>query len=339
MDESRVQKRLELKEARKAIDRLPHNEWFELAGRPTVFYELVDYGKGDKAEGAKQARADVPYLFKAFETGQAPPPRPGSKNANQPRVATIHEYLDWTVTHDEAVEDDELDFGGFRVVLLFPRFKPGWPPPGTYQEEAERKHTVLGAPRNPLPQLLLGGRPICAATIRLGTGYMEVPFFATMESRRNKGYGRAMLEAIEQIARALNIPRLLLCSTDDPVTKATWKRLGFEFTSEEDMQSFGVDPADLLHMDNTVQMHRDLKPARQWKSVIFRHGDWRQRLYYPADVQLGGKRKAGDSGLLLLANGQSGDTEQPDHRTKSQTNAIIAAADGDPVAAFAPKVV
>ncbi len=30
-------------------------------------------------------------------------------------------------------------------------------------------------------------KPICAATIRMGPSWMEVPFYATQESRRNKG--------------------------------------------------------------------------------------------------------------------------------------------------------
>ncbi len=56
------------------------------------------------------------------------------------------------------------------------------------------------------------------------------------------------------LARCLGIPLILLCSTDDPVTRATWLRLGFCFTSQEDLKRFGVGPRDLLHMDNTVQV-------------------------------------------------------------------------------------
>ncbi len=55
--------------------------------------------------------------------------------------------------------------------------------------------------RDPLPQLLTAGKPICAATIRVGLGYLEVPFFATAEQKRNRGFGRALLEAIEDVAR------------------------------------------------------------------------------------------------------------------------------------------
>ena len=98
----------QLQAAREAINVLPCNEPFELAGRPNVFYELRDYAEPDKLEGAKQARSDIPYLFKSFETGQARPPRPGTKNAQLPRAATIHEYLDWTVTSQGSSTQDEL---------------------------------------------------------------------------------------------------------------------------------------------------------------------------------------------------------------------------------------
>jgi GNAT superfamily N-acetyltransferase len=97
------------------------------------------------------------------------------------------------------------------VVTLLPRFRPGWPAPGAYDTEHKRTFTRLGAPGNPLPQLLVGGKPICAATVRAGAGFLEVPFFATQETKRNRGYGRALLEAIEDIARAIGFKLLLLC--------------------------------------------------------------------------------------------------------------------------------
>lgn len=34
---------------------------------------------------------------------------------------------------------------------------------------------------------------------------------ATHESKRGRGFGRCVVEAVEDVARALNIPRLLLC--------------------------------------------------------------------------------------------------------------------------------
>ena len=71
------------------------------------------------------------------------------------------------------------------------------------------------------------GKPVCAATIRVSLGYLEVrqihehdftwymtvspgtvalclnalqvPFFATHETKRKRGYGRALIEAIEEV--------------------------------------------------------------------------------------------------------------------------------------------
>ena len=66
------QRRDQLREARKALFKLPRNEWYELAGHPTVYYELRDYREHPlgKEEGIKTARSDINFMFKAFETGQ-----------------------------------------------------------------------------------------------------------------------------------------------------------------------------------------------------------------------------------------------------------------------------
>ena len=71
------------------------------------------------------------------------------------------------------------DFGGFRVVAIIPRHKPNWPAPGVYEEETPKRFKDLGAASNPLPVLLPGGKAISAATVRLGLGWMEIPFVAT----------------------------------------------------------------------------------------------------------------------------------------------------------------
>ncbi len=88
----------------------------------------------------------------------------------------------------------DQDFGGFRVVALLPRFKPGWVPPRAYEDEAPKRHASLGAPKAPLPALMPNGKPICSAVIRAGPGFLEVPFFATQDTRRRKGYGRGLLQ-------------------------------------------------------------------------------------------------------------------------------------------------
>ena len=102
------------------------------------------------------------------------------------------------------------------------------------------------------------------------------------------------------MARSLGIPRLLLCSTDDPATKNTWRSLGFLFTTEEDLLSFGAHPTDLLHMDNTVQMHKEVPPARTWCSLKLRHQSFTQRLYFPAGA---GPAPAAIAGSLQLQVG------------------------------------
>jgi hypothetical protein len=78
------------------------------ACRPTTVFGLRHYGHPSALEGRRAARDEVPFLFKAFESGQQPPPRPGTKRAELPRAATIHEYLDWTVTASEPEDPDEL---------------------------------------------------------------------------------------------------------------------------------------------------------------------------------------------------------------------------------------
>ena len=87
-----------------------------------------------------------------------------------------------------------------------------------------------------------------------------------------------------QVARALHIPRLLLCSTDDPIVKTTWRHLGFVYTSPEDLEAFGVRHGDMVHMDNTVQMHKEVPPAKEWKPVLVRHKTFQRRVYIPAQV-------------------------------------------------------
>lgn len=280
--EERQNRRDELRPIREKISSIPVNHWWEIPGKPDVVYAMKDYRRKDIYEGRKAARDELPFLFKAFEQGQAPPPRPGTKKADKPRAATIHEYLDWTVTASVPQDPDELDFDGFRVLVLYPRFKLSWPPPSEpYNSEIPLKHPGLGAPKPPIPHLQVCNKPICAATVRIGPSWMEVPFYATQEVRRNKGNGRALLSAVEDLCRHLKIPRILLCSTDDPKVKGTWSHLGFQFTTKEQLEEFGVTRHDLLHMDNTVQMHKDVSDEKpDWKSVIIKHQTYKHRLYY-----------------------------------------------------------
>lgn len=68
--------------------------------------------------GIDIARKEVPFLFKAFETGQMRPPRPGTKAAEEPRASTIHEYLDWTVTAAAGGDADDDLVRSMPLVIL-----------------------------------------------------------------------------------------------------------------------------------------------------------------------------------------------------------------------------
>ena len=96
-------RRLELKAARSLLYKIPLNQYFELPGRPHVVYQMRSYASISEdaeatAEAAAHARADLPFLFKAFEIGQIGPKKLAKMHGGAPRVATIHEYLDWTLT-------------------------------------------------------------------------------------------------------------------------------------------------------------------------------------------------------------------------------------------------
>lgn len=78
------------------------------------------------------------------------------------------------------------------MLVLMPRFKLQFPPPSQpYNSEVPLAHPQLGAPLPPIPHLMVHQKPICAATVRLGPGWLEVPFYATQETRRNRGERRA----------------------------------------------------------------------------------------------------------------------------------------------------
>lgn len=107
-----------LHEARKRLYSLPTDVLFELPGRPNVLYAIKDYRSGDKAAAAEECRSDMQFLFKAFETGQIGPRRLSRMvGENKPRNATIHEYLDWTVTGVEAKNEGEYVSNGGKQLL------------------------------------------------------------------------------------------------------------------------------------------------------------------------------------------------------------------------------
>ena len=89
MSESKGARREELRAARRALEALPAGEINELVGRPLLLYELRRYPRSK--EGAKAARADLPFLFKAFETGQVRASCPVELPCRSPRLAVCRE--------------------------------------------------------------------------------------------------------------------------------------------------------------------------------------------------------------------------------------------------------
>jgi hypothetical protein len=107
MSTAQGERRVRLYDSRKILQKVSSDELFELPGKPSVVYQVRDYSK-QGPQGAVAARADMPFLFKAFETGQINPKRLAKLSGGAPRQSTIHEYLDWTVTAVEGHSDDEL---------------------------------------------------------------------------------------------------------------------------------------------------------------------------------------------------------------------------------------
>lgn len=72
------------------------------------------------------------------------------------------------------------------------------------------------------------GRPVSCATIRGTPDFLEIPFWATKPERRKQGYARALLRGIEDIARKVGAPEIMLPSAEDPEIRAVWAHLGFK---------------------------------------------------------------------------------------------------------------
>ncbi|CAG9461981.1 unnamed protein product [Pedinophyceae sp. YPF-701] len=319
----RLKPQEEVWESRKPLFTLKTDELFELPGRPNVAYMIKDYSR--EPTGAALAREEIPFLFKAFEVGQARPPL----RANQaPRAATIHEFLDWTMTGSvpEDVREsvcNTQDFWGFRTLIIYSRFRPQYPPPKIYDVEIEAPEPKLAAPKPSLPLLLTKGKPLTAATVRAGRGYLEVPFFATVEHRKGQGFGRALLEAIEEVARSLGLGLIMLCSENHHNTWGVWEHFGFKKTTRAEFASFGIHRSELLHMDNTVQMHKFLLPRPKWIPLKIKHRTLVQRVFFhrpadPNDLAIDRaapasrcRRTASVAGAASFGRGTVGETASP----------------------------
>jgi len=278
----------------------------ELEARPDLLFELKRYAR------ARLARLELPFLFSAFESGQAPPPghesRPRASPAEPPaagafpappgrtaprpagapapaaagaeeHVPTIHEYLDWSVTGEcpRAERDQTLDFEGFHVILARPRHRPQWPRPDDPPPPAAAPGSGL-----PVPAVAPSGRALVAATLRTGAGYLEVPFFATVPSRQRRGFGRALLGAIEEVARRAGVGTILLCSTNDPLTLLVWRRLGFVTEGvEEEWARLGVQVGGrggLLDLQFTTHMWKAVPPRPPFRRLRIVHRNHVQRV-------------------------------------------------------------
>ena len=79
------------------------------------------------------------------------------------------------------------DFSGFRTIVIVPRFRPHYPAPGAFDREYPKRFHGLGAPKNPWPRLMGDGKPVCAATIRVSLGYVEVCLSKQMQILRMTG--------------------------------------------------------------------------------------------------------------------------------------------------------
>ena len=74
----------------------------------------------------------------------------------------------------------------------------------------------------------------------------------------------------------------MLCSTNDFNVRSTWQHLGFNFTTEEEMEhKWDIPHSDLVYLQNTVQMYKDLPggDVRRWKPVLIKHGQFKARTY------------------------------------------------------------
>ena len=233
----------------------------------------------------------------------APTPTPVPASGSSLHPPTIHEYLDWTVTakctRPNSEEDVELDFEGFRVVTVCGRHRPAWPRPGEKLLEGahyavENEEFKLPWMGETLPPLSVSGSAYSAATLRSGYGgkpgkyWIEVPFFATASTKRGRGFGRCLLDAIEHICEVLDVDALHLCSTNDPTTTCIWRKLGFtqdEAEVNDNLAACGLTlkGPGLLHMDNTVQMYKHLPNSERGKKfsrIRISHKSHIQVLYY-----------------------------------------------------------
>ena len=159
---------------------------------------------------------------------------------------------------------------------------------------------------------MVHGKPISAATIRAGPTFLEVPFVATHETRKGRGYGRCLMEAIEDVARCLGKRTIMLCSTDDEKTLSIWNHFGYQRVVDSTWEEVEVDHNEMLYMDNTVQLYKPVPPCQPMASLLIRHQNLVQRVYYDAQQATAPGIKNKRRRQVLL------DDEQEDSKSQQQ---------------------
>ncbi len=223
-----------------------------------------------------------------------------------PRIATIHEYLDWTLTAQNADMDDELvsdrhSFGCLsRPAVHSSPFTPpesglcrlpraGHPaalraamasrelqrqPGGRQERSPARAAPPVADPADAWKASLRCDHPVRSwlsrDSVRRHAGGQAGARLLQVKKEGNKATGggflhgrtpttcpshpprlplRCMVEAIESICRVLQLRKLMLCSTNDWNVRNTWSHLGFQFTTDEEMESkWDIPHTDLVYL-------------------------------------------------------------------------------------------
>lgn len=112
------------------------------------------------------------------------------------------------------------------------------------------------------------GRPVSCATIRGTPDFLEIPFWATRPEKRRKGYARALLQGIEDIARTVGARELLLPSAKEPEVKAVWEHLGFT-PLQPDFSRLGSPFT--VRLANSTELVKKVPPPPSMLKLVVKH--------------------------------------------------------------------
>jgi ribosomal protein S18 acetylase RimI-like enzyme len=197
---------------------------------------------------------------------------------------TIFDFLNWIIVGKSFFNHKywlnyHQDLDGFVVIYLWEKIRTQWPSPKLVRNFGfpHEPFVSFGNSLESLPSHI--DKPIAAATIRAGLGYLEIPFFATLMRRRKRGFGRSLLEAITEVARSLCINKLMLCSESSVNTCSIWNKMGFVKTQNQHLKILNVKLKEMLHMSNTSQMHKFVTCYQSWKSLIIKHKHFKKKVF------------------------------------------------------------